>query len=208
MLKPYEYTYVTNKIKQLIDIYKTVSDLQVVETNQMLIGETLNDVLGQELHDDIKPIYLDKHLTNEKAKPLFARLKSMVTPFEDISDKQIEKTFKKVKKLKLPVKDNYDFTELNYLAWDDIGSSRKYIIFRKDNELFATYGVMSSNVSKGLCAICHQFDNVSMYMATTKKSGDGTYTKKGNYICKDSHTCNLQMESVDYLYDFYEIVKK
>lgn len=48
MLKPYEYTYVTNKIKQLIDIYKTVSDSQVVETNQILIGETLNDVLGQE----------------------------------------------------------------------------------------------------------------------------------------------------------------
>ncbi len=75
MLKPYEYTYVTNKIKQLIDIYKTVSDSQVVETNQMLIGETLNDVLRQKLHDDIKPIYLDKRLANEKAKPL-KRLKN------------------------------------------------------------------------------------------------------------------------------------
>ncbi|MGX6990431.1 hypothetical protein ACWN8M_02160 [Pseudolactococcus reticulitermitis] len=41
---------------------------------------------------------------------------------------------------------------------------------------------------------------VSLFLATTKSGGDGTYTKKGNYICLDSDECNtISMLSALYM---------
>ncbi len=208
MIQPYEYNFVKQQITRLIDIYKTVNDKQTIMTSQELTTIAIRPILGEELHESIRIDYLDITLTNAKAIKIFEKIKSHVIPFNQASDKQIEKSFKKVKKLKFPDWTHYDLQETNYLAWDDIGTQRKYINFYKDNKLVGFYGVMSTQVIKNVCSICHKIDNVSMFMSTTKSSGDGTYTKKGNYICKDSLKCNQQMESLDYLHQFHDTVSK
>ncbi|MDT2746733.1 FusB/FusC family EF-G-binding protein [Vagococcus fluvialis] len=208
MIQPYEYNYVKKQITQLIDIYKTVNDKQTIMTSQELTTLNILPILGSELHEKIRIAYLDVTLTNAKATKIFEVLKEEVIPFEEASDKQIEKSFKKVKKLKLPDMTHYDLKETNYLAWDDIGTQRKYLNFYSDDKLVGFYGVMSTQVIKNVCSICHQIDNVAMFMSTTKSSGDGTYTKKGNYICKDSFKCNQQMTTLDYLHDFHQTVSK
>ena len=208
MIQPYEYNYVKKQITNLIDIYKTVNDKQTIMTSQELTTLSIKPILGDELHEQIRIAYLDVTLTNAKATKIFDTLKEFVVPYNETSDKQIEKSFKKVKKLKFPDLSHYDLKETNYLAWDDIGTQRKYINFYSNNKLVGFYGVMSPIVIKNVCAICHNIDNVAMFMSTTKSSGDGTYTKKGNYICKDSTKCNQQMTSLNYLHDFYETVSK
>ncbi|MFW7418775.1 FusB/FusC family EF-G-binding protein [Vagococcus fluvialis] len=208
MIQPYEYNYVKKQITNLIDIYKTVNDKQTIMTSQELTTLSIKPILGDELHEQIRIAYLDITLTNAKATKIFDTLKEFVVPYKETSDKQIEKSFKKVKKLKFPDLSHYDLKETNYLAWDDIGTQRKYINFYSNNKLVGFYGVMSPTVIKNVCAICHNIDNVAMFMSTTKSSGDGTYTKKGNYICKDSTKCNQQMTSLNYLHDFYKTVSK
>ena len=208
MIQPYEYNYVKKQITNLIDIYKTVNDKQTIMTSQELTTLSIKPILGDELHEQIRIAYLDVTLTNAKATKIFDTLKEFVVPYKESSDKQIEKSFKKVKKLKFPDLSHYDLKETNYLAWDDIGTQRKYINFYSNNKLVGFYGVMSPIVIKNVCAICHNIDNVAMFMSTTKSSGDGTYTKKGNYICKDSIKCNQQMTSLNYLHDFYATVSK
>lgn len=208
MIQPYEYNYVKKQITNLIDIYKTVNDKQTIMTSQEITTIAIKPILGEELHEQIRIAYLDVTLTNAKALKIFDTLKEHVLPYEESSDKQIEKSFKKVKKLKFPDWVNYDLKETNYLAWDDIGTQRKYINFYQQNKLVGFYGVMSPSVIKNVCSICHNIDNVAMFMSTTKSSGDGTYTKKGNYICKDSKKCNQNMQSLDYLYQFYETISK
>lgn len=208
MLQPYEYNYIKTQITQLIDIYKTVNDKNTIITSQEITTANILPLLGEELHEKIKLNYLDLTLTNAKAISLFDTIKEEVIPFEIASDKQIEKSFKKIKKFKTPEWESYDLKETNYLAWDNIGTQRKYLNFYYHEKLVGFYGVMSPNVIKNVCSICHKIDNVSMFMTTTKSSGDGTYTKKGNYICKDSQKCNQQMESLDYLYEFFDTVSK
>ena len=206
MIQPYEYNYVKKQITSLIDIYKTVNDKQTIMTSQELATLAIKPILGDELHEQIRIAYLDVTLTNAKAIKIFDTLKEYVIPYNESSEKQIEKSFKKVKKLKFPDWNSYDLKETNYLAWDDTGTQRKYINFYKNNKLVGFYGVMSPSVIKNACAICHSIDNVAMFMSTTKSSGDGTYTKKGNYICKDSKKCNQNMQSLDYLHKFYETI--
>lgn len=208
MIQPYEYNYVKQQITQLINIYKTVSDKQIIKTSQEMTTFNILAILGDKLHEKISKSYLDVTFTNAKAVKIFNMIKNEVVPYKEPSNKQIEKTFKKVKKLKFPNIEHYDLKETNYLSWDDIGTQRRYINFYKDDRLTGLYGVMSTPVIKNVCSICHQIDNVSMFMATTKISGDGTYTKKGNFICKDSTKCNQQMTSLDYLYDFQQTVSK
>lgn len=208
MIQPYEYNYIKQQLIQLINIYKTVNDKQTIITSQEVTSANILPILGEQLHEDIRISYLDITLTNAKAVRIFDRIKQDVIPFKEASDKQIEKSFKKVKKLKYPDMSLVDLKETNYLAWDDIGTQRKYLNFYSQDKLVGFYGVMSTDVIKNVCAICHKIDNVAMFMATTKKSGDGTYTKKGNYICKDSESCNRQMETLDYLHQFYDTVSK
>ncbi len=208
MIQPYEYNYVKQQITKLIDIYKTVNDKQIIKTSQEMTILNISPILGEELHEKISSYYLDPTLTNAKAVKIYDMIKDEVAPFKEASDKQIEKSFKKVKRLKLPKLTQYDLKETNYLAWDDIGTQRKYLNFYSDDKLVGFYGVMSTQVIKNVCSICHQIDNVAMFMSTTKSSGDGTYTKKGNYICKDSVKCNQQMTTLDYLHDFYQTVSK
>ncbi|HCK2872238.1 TPA: hypothetical protein NZC54_003390, partial [Enterococcus faecium] len=50
--------------------------------------------------------------------------------------------------------------------------------------------------------------NVSLFLSTTKAGSDGTYTKKGNYICHDSDQCNQQLTKLAPFYEFAERVKK
>lgn len=208
MIQPYEYNYIKQQITKLIDIYKTVSDKQIIKTSQEMTTFNILPILGDELHEKIKDSYLNVTLTNAKVVKVFDTIKKEVIPYKESSNKQIEKSFKKVKRLKFPIMEHYDLKEINYLSWDDISSQRRYINFYKDDKLLGFYGVMSTQVIKNVCSICHQIDNVSMFMCTTKVSGDGTYTKKGNYICKDSNKCNQQMITLDYLYNFHQTVSK
>lgn len=206
MIKPYEYNFIKEQITRLIDIYKTVNDKQTIITSQEMVTIQIKPILGEELHEKIRVSYLDITLTNAKAVKIFEEIKQEIQPFKEVSDKQIEKSFKKVKKLKHPDITHYDLKETNYLAWDDIGTQRKYLNFYSDNKLIGLYGVMSTQVIKNVCSICHKIDNVAMFMSTTKSSGDGTYTKKGNYICKDSIKCNQQMTTLDYLHQFHQTI--
>ncbi|MGX4686100.1 FusB/FusC family EF-G-binding protein [Vagococcus sp. JNUCC 83] len=206
MLQPYEYNKVKQEITRLIDIYKTVNDKQVIKTSQLMVTNTIETILGVELHEKIYSSYMDTKLTNSKAENLFTIIKADVVPFPLVSDSQVKKSFKKVKKMTYPKLDEYDLQETTYLAWNDIGAQRKYVVFYRNGKLVGLSGTMSPQVKKNVCTICHTISNVSMFLTTTKSAGDGTYTKKGNYICVDSEECNKRLNDLTHLYDFYDTI--
>lgn len=208
MLQPYQYNEVKQEITNLINIYKTVNDKQVVKTSQAMVTLKIEPILGKALHESIYDEYMDVKLTNARAVKIYEKLREQIVPFPTVSAKQIEKSFKKVKKLKYPKLEEYDLKETSYLAWDDIGTQRKYITLFYEEKLVGIYGVMSPQVIKNVCSICNHIGNVAMFLSTTKSSGDGTYTKKGNYVCTDSQACNQQLTSLDSLYDFYHTLSK
>ena len=209
VLAPYEYWYCKQQVSELVSAYHSVNDKQTIVTLQTLIQGRTEEFFGR---DPLLAAYweqfLDTGLTRDKFEKLFEEMKRFVTPMDVPSTKQIEKSFRKVKKMQYPELETKDFRDLSYLGCNDSGTNRKYLLRKIDGRFVGAYGSFSTDVQKGHCAICNQISTVAFFLATTKSAGDGTYTKKGNYICTDSDQCNRQLTQLATLERFWDTVTK
>ena len=209
VLAPYEYWYCKQQVSELVSAYHSVNDKQTIVTLQTLIQGRTEEFFGR---DPLLAAYweqfLDTGLTRDKFEKLFEEMKRFVTPMDVPSTKQIEKSFRKVKKMQYPELETKDFRDLSYLGWNDSGTNRKYLLRKIDGRFVGAYGSFSTDVQKGHCAICNQISTVAFFLATTKSAGDGTYTKKGNYIFTDSDQCNRQLTQLATLERFWDTVTK
>ena len=209
VLAPYEYWYCKQQVSELVSAYHSVNDKQTIVTLQTLIQGRTEEFFGR---DPLLAAYweqfLDTGLTRDKFEKLFEEMKRFVTPMDVPSTKQIEKSFRKVKKMQYPELETKYFRDLSYLGWNDSGTNRKYLLRKIDGRFVGAYGSFSTDVQKGNCAICNQISTVAFFLATTKSAGDGTYTKKGNYICTDSDQCNRQLTQLATLERFWDTVTK
>lgn len=212
-IEPYQYFFIKRETEQLLNVYHSVNDPKTVETVQTLAKENIFEILLQEeeAKNAIEPFLnqmMDNRLKKEQADAMLAELKTRVVPFNQPTKVQVEKIFRKVKKLKHPDWQIMDLKEHTYIGWNDPGSQKKYILYYQDDQLKGVHGTLSPTILKGICAICQKTSQVSMFLSTTKSGSDGTYTKKGNYICHDSEQCNRQLVKLASFYEFTEIVKK
>ena len=209
ILKPYEYWYCKQQISELVSAYHSVNDKQTINTVQTLIKGKTDEIFTR---DPLLAAYwdqfLDTSLTRDRFERLFEEIKRFVEPMDIPSTKQIDKAFRKVKKMQYPELETLDYRDFSYLGWNDSGTNRKYLLRKIDGRFTGVYGSFSTDVQKGHCAICNQISTVAFFLATTKSSGDGTYTKKGNYICTNSGQCNRQLTQLGTLERFWETVTK
>ena len=112
-----------------------------------------------------------------------------------------------MKKLKQPAWASLNLHELTYLGWNDGGSQKKYLVIPDHERVIGIRGDLAPQTIKGVCAICQTIGNVSLFVSTTKTSGLGTYTRNGNYICRDSAQCNRQLTDPQALQDFLAVVR-
>lgn len=208
-LKVYEYNQVKSLTSKLLNVYKT-NDMTSHQSHKEYI---LNEIKNVFENTDADPSEFiagidDMKISRKKAELLLEKLKADVEDFELPTKKQIDKLFKKVKKLHGPDLDVVDTKSTAFLAWNDLSSNRKYFVFKnRDDEHEGMFGELSVNKIKGFCKICNQESKVSLFLNKLKTSGMGTYTKKGDYICHDSEVCNQHLEDINQLYDFIEHVK-
>ncbi|MDT2740042.1 FusB/FusC family EF-G-binding protein [Enterococcus canintestini] len=208
-LEPYQFFALAKDIDDLINVYQSVNDKQTVNAVQALTTEKINTILPEDSAEKaaLVQFILNPHLTKAAAERYLNELKEQVTPFVAPSAKQVEKVFRKTKKLRLPNFDAMDLKEHTYIGWNDPGQQQKFMLYYENGALKGLKGNFSSNILKNVCSICHKTSEVALFLATTKKGGDGTYTKRGNYICVDSDKCNHQLYDKQQLLDFANKVK-
>lgn len=208
-LEPYQFFALAKDIDDLINVYQSVNDKQTVNAVQALTTEKINTILPEDSAKKaaLVQFILNPHLTKAAAERCLNELKEQVTPFVAPSAKQVEKVFRKTKKLRLPNFDAMDLKEHTYIGWNDPGQQQKFMLYYENGALKGLKGNFSSNILKNVCSICHKTSEVALFLATTKKGGDGTYTKRGNYICVDSDKCNHQLYDKQQLLDFANKVK-
>ncbi|MFI3886842.1 elongation factor G-binding protein [Streptococcus parauberis] len=207
-LKVYEFNQIKGLIKELINYYKTNDYLNYA----LLIKETLLEIgailIEHEIDSQMFMTNLaDKRISRRQVDNLLEDLKVRVEPFTIPSNKEITKLLRKVKKLKVPDFETYDKKEIIYLAWNEQSSNRKYVLYEDNNKSAAFYGDLSTDKVKDFCKICKEETETSLFLLKSKTSGDGTYTKKGDYICRDSAICNQNLKNIDDFYDFVNHMK-
>lgn len=209
-IEVYKFVKVKQLVYQLIKLYRT-NDMNSHKTQKDFLLNEINDIFKEkeiDISDFITSID-DVKLTKKKAEHLLNELKVYIQDFEIPSSSQLEKIFRKVKKLKRPDINLIDTKEISYLGWNDNSSNRKYIVYKNlDDKFEGIYGEISPNKVKGFCKICNQESDTSLFLNKTKHNkSSGTYTKKGDYICYDSFKCNQNLDDINNLYEFIVKIK-
>lgn len=164
-IKAYEFVKVKKLVNKLINLYRT-NDIKLHATQKDML---LNEITAIFEAQNIEVSFFirgldDMRLTKKKAERLYHQLERYVEDFEMPSLSQVQKVFRKVKKVKIPNENDIDLKVTSYLGWNDIASNRKYIIFKNSEDRFdGIYGELSPNKVKGFCKICNQESNVSLF---------------------------------------------
>ena len=211
-LYPYQFNYIKERVAHLINVYNSVNDLNTITSIQEATREQiLNTFQKVDSHIQLEVEKLMNYqLSKMQAEKILSTLQGYVLPFEHPSKKQVDKVFRKVKKLKTPLISNEVLLESTFIGWNDVASNRKYIIYYNDfGKLDGFYGDISNQTVKGFCSICNKESRVTLFMRKTRTTSDGQFTKKGDYICFDSTVCNQQISDLSYFYHFLnKIIKK
>ena len=117
-----------------------------------------------------------------------------------LSKADINKVFKKEKKLKLP--DLNSDEKVVYTGWIDEGTKKLFIVYNLEGKLLGMACI---------CAICNRMGNeseVEFVSPICKPLSEEDYKSLGFYICLDSKECNERIESVEKLEDILKVVNR
>lgn len=208
-IQPYQFNFIRKQGHILLQAHLSVNDKQTIKTLQAIVLEKISNQFIEN-YADIQPLlegFLEAATSKPRLEHYLEELKEAVIPFDPPSKQQLTKLFKKTKKLKIPDWDTMDLREYTFYSWNDSGKQQKFIIAAIEGQLIGVQGTISPSTQKGICPICHETSEVSLFMSKVKESGDGLYTKRGNYICYDSDKCNHNIERTKELNDFIQNVQ-
>ncbi|MFI8688268.1 FusB/FusC family EF-G-binding protein [Rossellomorea sp. NPDC077527] len=209
MMEPFirndQYNFITYQTQVLINGYRAVNDLGVLQALKGLAKDKVLNLFGELSPSQQRVLeHIIEIRDQDQAEDYLMGLKAYVIPFQTLSDASVKKLFPKVKKLKTPDWNQVDVKSVSYLGWNDHAQERKYIVAESNGKLKGFKGTFKNSSKKGICTICHSFGSIGFYMSESKKSAHGTYVKKGNYICQDSDECNEKLKDKEKLEDFIE----
>lgn len=202
-IKKYEYNFIKNCLSELNNTLRTCIDKKVITTNRDYINGKILSLfpnLSQEQKDLLDITHITDPLQIEK---YLDTLDPYVYGMPTISTSQINKLFKKEKKLKLP---SITDTKKVYLGWIDESTKKLFLAYHLDGKPIGMScrlpNAKSNNVNK--CTFCNHVgkdDEVAFVSPVCKSSSSdsGAYRSIGFYMCLDSEKCNERITSVQNL---------
>lgn len=205
MLQPFLYNHHLNVIREQIDVLlynvSHLVDADVKAAVQHTIADkllALFPTLSKEQHAFIDEI---RYLDVSEIEHFLERAQKVVIPFPELAQNEIEKLFRKSKKVKLPY--SYPRT-ITYLGWNDIQSKRKYLIYPYKGDLLGVEGSYTILNQRTTCYLCGRYGEVAHVSSRVYDHED--YHTVGHYMCVDSVLCNEYLKDTAPLEAFFEKV--
>ncbi|TDL31454.1 elongation factor G-binding protein [Jeotgalibacillus sp. S-D1] len=208
-MEPFIKNHQFNLIKhQAALLQKQVHGIIDQDVETAVRAEAESKVLSafDELTDEQKSILSDIFFLNteEERFEFLKRLSPFRRSFPVLDQLEVKKLFSYVKKLKLPVLKEIDFTSVTYLGWKDIGASRHYLIYNLKGKLIGVEGRYVISTKKGICEICNRYGDVAFMSVSSRKSGAEKNKSFGKYMCYDTKDCNLYIQNPEKLEAFIQ----
>lgn len=202
-----QYNFIKLQVRNLVNGHSTSNDDGVRNTIKSMAVERVLALFPDMTEEQVQLLEPISEIDDkEKAEHFLLPLKQYVIPF-NYTEARVAKLFPKVKKLKAPTVKDLDLQKICYLSWMDYSTNKKFIVMNSNGKQIGVYGSFEPISQKGICMICNGYEEVGLFLTEKKGQVQGTYSKKGNYICKDSETCNQNITSLDYLEGFINVVK-
>ncbi|WP_174731870.1 FusB/FusC family EF-G-binding protein [Mesobacillus harenae] len=198
-----QYNFIKSQTQILINGHSTTSDTGVIRALKAVAIDKVLNLIAEPTMEQ-KQVLEQIVTVKDKgdAEQFLLALSPFVIPFKSVTEQTITKLFPKSKKLKAPFLQDIDLKKISYLGWEDKGTGRKYIIAQQENKLEGLHGIFRRSSQKGICTLCNCHEDVGMFLAEIKGSEQGTFIKRGNYICQNSFICNSNITDLEKLKDF------
>jgi len=215
MCQPFIRNHQMNLIRKQTDLLlkslRTVSDPKVLEavkqSAQSAVLEAFPDAdeARRKVLGDLSALR-----TGEDFQRYMRDLEPWAEEFGRISEKQLQKLFPKVKKLKVPDLDAIDYRFTTYLGWNDNGGNRAFLVYHLDGQAAGIEGRMTPTNKKSVCFLCNRHEEVALFTAIARarpaKASPDYYKAIGNYMCASAKACNKNITDVEPLEKFFREV--
>ncbi|WP_155590979.1 FusB/FusC family EF-G-binding protein [Lysinibacillus cavernae] len=202
------YHLLEQQLSKILHALTTTKDKNVILAVRGLVDTEITLKLALSAEESMLVEQLLTVTDRAQGDAILEQLKPYVIPFKPVTASTLKALFKKEKKLKLPNLEGFNFQQICYLAWDDPGTHRKYVILEQNGELKGIKGTFANNTIRGICAICNRHSDVGLYTTSIKGQIVGTFTSHSNYICADSQTCNEHVTDMDRTREFFQRITK
>ncbi|WP_158221309.1 FusB/FusC family EF-G-binding protein [Salimicrobium humidisoli] len=200
-----QYHFLKQQLRHIVQTNALVNDREMVRTVQGLAMDKMKDVFHG--LTDLQKRLLEgmTELEDRTDMEMFeARILPLVHPFEMPEEGEVRSLFPHLSRVKTPVLGTgVDRRDLTYVSWFDPGLDRKFIVTYREGVLTGMEGSFTYSGRKNMCVICREHEYVGLFVT------DATaYKRKGNYVCKDSITCNRNITDQKHLHKFMDDIKR
>lgn len=210
---PFIHNHQLNVIKKqanfLLKTLRSVADRKVLATvRDTAVGKAMDAF--EELTAEQKKL-LERLADQEEAQHVQDYLDSLepyLVPFPEVTAKQAQKLFPKVKKLKLPDLERLDYAHTTYLRWVDHATNRLFIVYENQDQFVGIEGRITPTNKKGFCMFCNRHQELGFFNVKLKGSSPENLSSIGQYICMDDEACNHSITDTAPLEKFLSSVGK
>lgn len=204
-IKKHEFNYIKKCLFDLNSAFKNCIDINVLEASKAYIQEKIWSKFDN-LNTEQRDILDISKITDAMFIERFSKnLEQYVYGLPSIKAAQINRVFKKEKKLKIP-KLNDQNTKLVYLGWIDESIRKLLIVYNLDGKLVGMACRLLSTTTNNthMCSLCNHIGperEVAFVSPVCKTSSSNldAYKSIGFHVCLDSAKCNERITSVEKL---------
>lgn len=197
-----QFNVIKEQANLLADSHSRVVDTAVLNALESMAMEKVIDVFPAVSASQKQLLASIVHVTGkEEAMKFINKIHQYLIPFPEITDQTLSELFPKAKKLKIPSIDKKDRKVISYLSWIDGNSSKKFLVAQRGDGLVGLQGTFTSTQQEGICTLCNSHEEIGMFVTGVSGKKDA-YLSRGNYICKDSQTCNNNITTLENLNRF------
>lgn len=191
-IQNHQYNEIKKQANFLLKTMRTIADRKVLDTvRSTTVNNAIEafDELTVEERDLLEQ--LSKYEAAHELQNYLDSLEAYVVPFPNVTLKQIQKLFPKVKKLKVPDLETIDYKHTTYLRWIDIATNRLFIVYPYEGQLVGLEGSITPINKKGYCMFCNRQHELGFFNVKTRKGGSpDNFSSTGQYVCMDGEACN------------------
>ncbi len=211
-IKKQEYNYIKKCMIDLNNSFTGCIDKNVIAASKIYIQDKILNHF-QNLSDNQKKILdISNFTTSLHIEEFLNDLDEYVYGMPVVTNAQINRLFKKEKKLKLPKADAQDLKHV-YLGWIDNSVRKLFVAYNMNGKLLGMSCRITNpdNKSSHRCIFCNRMgksDQIAFVSPLCKVSNPelGAYKSLGFDMCLDSEQCNSHIVSVDKLEDILKTV--
>lgn len=195
-------------LKRLFDLnnaLKNCTDLNIIETTKGSVQDKILNTFIDLSEEERKILNIDKITIPLHIDNYLNELDQYVYGMSAITNGEINKLFKKEKKLKLPDVHSQD-SKLVYLGWIDEAVRKLFVVYNMNDSFLgmACRLPKSSSNNTNICTLCNHIgpENEVAFVSPickTSNTGIDAYKSIGFHICLDSSKCNERIISTEKL---------